>query len=560
VAIPDNLPAGVNIPVVVSQACTVTDLNFRIDGTAGIADPLSAAVGVNHSWVGDLTFKLTSPSGTAVTMIDRPGVPASTSGCNSNNLSAITLDDDGAFPPIENQCGTGDNAAFPSGTFLPNNLLSAFDGQGALGTWMLNVSDSANQDTGSVRAFTLVISCAGVVPTPTPTVAPSPTPTVAPSPTPTPTPVSCSFAANPTSRSFTSAGGTGTFTVVTGPTCQWTASDFVDWVTITAGSNGTGQQTVTYTVSPNTSTTARSTTIDFGGVGGLAEHAITQSGAAAPSPTPTATVAPSPSPTPTVAPSPTPTATPMIRDGGFERTAANGSNPDWGTTSTTFGTSLCTLDCGTSAAVTPRGGSGWVWFDGATSGAAAEQGTVSQTVTIAPGSTATLTFYMKIAVVRAPTSSVMTVTVDGTVVQTFQEPATAETAYTLRTIDLTPFANGQPRLLSFNYSRPAGATGSDSFLIDDVELQAVTGPTTASMTGRVTTPTGTNLRNVVVSLINEQGVRTTATTSSFGIFSFTGVPTGRTYTMTVASRRYRFAAKTIPLTGNMTNVDFVGLE
>lgn len=168
---------------------------------------------------------------------------------------------------------------------------------------------------------------------------------------------------------------------------------------------------------------------------------------------------------------------------------------------------------------------------------------------------------MKAAVVRAPTSSVMTVTIDGTVVQTFMEPATADAAYSLRTIDLTPFANGQPRRLSFNYSRPAGAAGSDSFLVDDVELQAITNaPTLASMTGRVTTPTGTNLRNAAVSLIDEQGVRITATTSSFGIFSFSNVPTGRNYTMTVASKRYRFTPRTFLLTGNLTAVDFVGLE
>jgi hypothetical protein len=177
------------------------------------------------------------------------------------------------------------------------------------------------------------------------------------------------------------------------------------------------------------------------------------------------------------------------------------------------------------------------------------------------GSTATLTFYMRVASVAAPSNTTMTVTIDGTVVQTFTEPATAETGYTLRTVDLTPFANGQARTLSFNYNRPGGAAGSDSILLDDVELQAITNmPPTASMTGRVTTPSGVNLRNAAVSLIDEQGVRITATTSSFGIFTFSNVSTGRIYTMTVASKRYRFNPKTITLTGNLTALDFVGLE
>jgi len=105
VAIPDNVQTGVNIPIVVGAACTVTDLNFRFDGTAS-PDPASTAVGVNHSWVGDLKFRLTSPGGTSVTFFDRPGLPASALGCDSNNLAALTLVDDGAFSTVETQCGS----------------------------------------------------------------------------------------------------------------------------------------------------------------------------------------------------------------------------------------------------------------------------------------------------------------------------------------------------------------------------------------------------------------------------------------------------------------------
>lgn len=81
-----------------------------------------------------------------------------------------------------------------------------------------------------------------------------------------------------------------------------------------------------------------------------------------------------------------------------------------------------------------------------------------------------------------------------------------------------------------------------------------------SVSGRVTTPTGQNLRNVVVSLIDANGVRRTATTSSFGLYSFDGVRTGETYTMTVSSKRYRFTPKVLPVDSNLTGVDFVGLE
>ena len=94
--IPDNVPAGVNIPVVVGTACTIADLNFRFDGTPS-ADANATTVGVNHSWVGDLKFTLISATGTSVAFFDRPGVPLTGAGCNSNNLAALTLDDDGGF-------------------------------------------------------------------------------------------------------------------------------------------------------------------------------------------------------------------------------------------------------------------------------------------------------------------------------------------------------------------------------------------------------------------------------------------------------------------------------
>ncbi|MEQ1606742.1 MAG: carboxypeptidase-like regulatory domain-containing protein [Pyrinomonadaceae bacterium] len=81
-----------------------------------------------------------------------------------------------------------------------------------------------------------------------------------------------------------------------------------------------------------------------------------------------------------------------------------------------------------------------------------------------------------------------------------------------------------------------------------------------SITGRVTTPSGLNLGNTRVSLIDEFGGRRIATTSSFGIYRFDLVLTGQTYTMTVASKRYRFAPRIMLVNTSLTNIDFVGLE
>jgi len=247
-----------------------------------------------------------------------------------------------------------------------------------------------------------------------------------------------------------------------------------------------------------------------------------------------------------------------VRDGGFEATTNVGTNPEWMSTSTRFGTSLCNAACGT--VITARTGVGFVWFDGTGNGATAESGTAQQSVTIPAGSTATLTYYLRVAGVAAPSNSVLTVTIDGTVVQTITEPAVGEAAYTQRTVDLSAFANGSPRMLSFNYNRPAGATASDNFLVDDVVLTSVPGVSVATVSGRVLTPNGVALRNAIVALTDSQGVRVTATTSSFGIYSFGNVAVGQDYFLTVSSKRYRFTAQNMTVTGNLSNVNFVGLE
>ncbi len=163
VAITDNLPAGINVVVPVAGVGTITDLNFSFDGTIASADPLSTTVGLNHSWVGDLVVKLTSPGGTTVTIVDRPGFTGAGFGCNNNNFFGTTLNDDGGLPAIEIQtnpspgpCNTA--LAFPVGNFSPNNPMSAFDTQNANGNWTVNISDNASGDTGSVRAFSLVFN------------------------------------------------------------------------------------------------------------------------------------------------------------------------------------------------------------------------------------------------------------------------------------------------------------------------------------------------------------------------------------------------------------------
>lgn len=143
--IPDNSASGVNIPLVVSgQAGVIDDLDIKLSS-------------VTHTWVGDLRFTLTSPGGIVSTVfVDRPGVPATVTGCSADNFTNTLLDDAGAGGPIENVCVNG-----MTGAFTPNNQLAVFNGLAANGTWTLNVSDNALQDTGTVNsvALTFCTSC-----------------------------------------------------------------------------------------------------------------------------------------------------------------------------------------------------------------------------------------------------------------------------------------------------------------------------------------------------------------------------------------------------------------
>lgn len=165
VAIPDADPIGVDVTVMVSGVGPITHLAFRFDGTASSADPTSTTVGVNHSFIGDLTFKLRSPLGTTVTIFNRP--TGGLGGCSSNNLYQLTLDDWTGFA-VGTHC-PGNNSAGPqTGNFMPENPLAAFNGEDPNGTWTLTAIDNAGVDIGSIRAFSLLLStdCPNATPTP----------------------------------------------------------------------------------------------------------------------------------------------------------------------------------------------------------------------------------------------------------------------------------------------------------------------------------------------------------------------------------------------------------
>lgn len=124
-----------------------------------------------------------------------------------------------------------------------------------------------------------------------------------------------------------------------------------------------------------------------------------------------------------------------------------------------------------------------------------------------------------------------------------------------------PFGTGLPRIAVFDLAKTSGSLiriashGRGMW-----QIPALSAPVPVMISGRVTTPGGQGLRNAVVSITDSLGVRRTATTSSFGVYSFADVLTRRSYFVGVSSKRYRFTTQTVDVVGALGNLDFAGQE
>jgi subtilisin-like proprotein convertase family protein len=148
VPIPDSNTTGVNVPLVVSGSLgNVNTLTFTIGGAACTAADGATTVGLDHTWVGDLVLTLTSPMGTSVMLMNRPGGTL-----NSGNNFCQTVLADAATNPIQNITASQNPY---TGSFKPASPLSVFNGENPNGTWTLNLKDLALFDTGNLRNFTL---------------------------------------------------------------------------------------------------------------------------------------------------------------------------------------------------------------------------------------------------------------------------------------------------------------------------------------------------------------------------------------------------------------------
>ncbi len=142
-----NASASTNVPIIIPSNGTSTvnsTLTIPIANATTIND-LDVILNISHTWISDLTVTLISPAGTEVQLVANP--------CPSNvSISNIVATFDDAGSTIV--CGTNPGI---SGTRMPSQSLSQFNGQSSQGLWTLRVADGFNQDGGQITSWSLNI-------------------------------------------------------------------------------------------------------------------------------------------------------------------------------------------------------------------------------------------------------------------------------------------------------------------------------------------------------------------------------------------------------------------
>lgn len=151
-----NFLASTNQIVSISESGITQVVSEIAVGQAGfVADIALTNLDISHTYVGDLSAYLVSPSGTIVDLFHRPGVPGDYFGCFGYDLS-LDFSDEAPhdYQVFENTCDFWTIPAI-SGHFKPMEALENFIGEPVQGTWRLVVTDHWDGDGGSINGWNL---------------------------------------------------------------------------------------------------------------------------------------------------------------------------------------------------------------------------------------------------------------------------------------------------------------------------------------------------------------------------------------------------------------------
>jgi uncharacterized repeat protein (TIGR01451 family) len=138
-------------PIPDAECPTMTSITLTVPDSFTIND-LRVGFNAFHTWRSDIEIWLVSPAATSVQLLDHEGSLA-------DNFDVLFEDGGG---PVDS---TNHDPALPyyENSWAPFSLLSAFNGENALGDWELQICDGAGGDTGSVERWALFFN---YVPTP----------------------------------------------------------------------------------------------------------------------------------------------------------------------------------------------------------------------------------------------------------------------------------------------------------------------------------------------------------------------------------------------------------
>jgi hypothetical protein len=147
-AIPDGIGAGPGASVVHDLVIAAAEVPPGLT----IAD-LDVQLQLTHTWGGDLNITLAKVGTTIVV----PLMTAATPDVNAD-LSGLYRLSDEAAATLDSGLAAAVGAAVAPGAWRADGLLSAFDGQGLVGTWRLTLADHHAVDTGQLLGWALVVN------------------------------------------------------------------------------------------------------------------------------------------------------------------------------------------------------------------------------------------------------------------------------------------------------------------------------------------------------------------------------------------------------------------
>ncbi len=139
-------------------------------GTAlgNVLQDLSVEVAIDHTWVGDLTLRLTAPDATVITLVDQPGIPASFVGSDLDRAHPLWFHDAYAMPSwrMGIDCDSDEVIGeFCTTEHAPSDPIAGVLGN-FFGPWKLEVTDGIPGYPGTLASWTLHTT---FVPAPEPT-------------------------------------------------------------------------------------------------------------------------------------------------------------------------------------------------------------------------------------------------------------------------------------------------------------------------------------------------------------------------------------------------------